>query len=273
MLTILQVSDAHLSPRNLLFRENLSLVAAWAAEARPDLVVATGDLSLDGADREEDLLLAAALLRELPAPMLAVPGNHDVGSHAHTMPNQPVDATRLARFRRTVGRDWWVHDLPGWRLVGLDTEIMGTGLPDEAAQARFLAEAAASAGERRIAVFQHKPAFVAAPNDPVFDYWSVPPAARGDLAPLLGHPGLRLVASGHLHLHHAAQHGPARLAWAPALSFVVEEALQEGLPGDRFCGALVHRLGADGTVETETLAPDGSVLRWLGDIRAETYPA
>jgi alkaline phosphatase D len=274
MLTVLQVSDAHLSPRNVLFRENLALVGAWAAEARPDLIVASGDISLDGADRVEDLELAARLLRALPAPLLAVPGNHDVGSHARTMPGQPVDAARLARFRRVVGADWWVHDGPGWRLIGLNTEIMGTGLPEEAEQARFIAEAAASAGpDRRIAVFQHKPAFVEAPEDPVFDYWSVPPEARGALAPLLDHPGLRLLASGHLHLHRMAARGAALLAWAPALAFVVEEALQESLPGERFCGALVHRLGADGTVATEVLAPEGTVIRWLSDIRAETYPA
>ena len=273
MLTILQISDAHLSPRNTLFRENLALVAAWAETARPDLVIATGDLSLDGADREEDLDLAARLLRALPAPLLAVPGNHDVGSHPRTMPNQPVDATRLARFRRVVGEDWWVRDLLGWRLVGLNTEIMGTGLPEEAAQAAFLADAAAGAGERRIAVFQHKPGFVGDPTDPTFDYWSVPPHARGALAPLLDHPALRLVASGHLHLHHAAPHGRAMLAWAPALSFVVEDALQDGLPGERFCGAMVHHLGMDGSVTSEALVPGGTVVRWLGDIRAETYPA
>ena len=272
MLTILQVSDAHLSPRNALFRENLALVAAWAEENRPDLVVATGDLSLDGADREEDLDLAVGLLRAFPAPLLAVPGNHDVGSHVRTMPNQPVDAGRLARFRRIAGADWWVRDLPGWRLVGLNTEIMGTGLADEAAQAAFIAEAATGVGERRIAVFQHKPAFVEDPADQTFDYWSVPPFARDALAPLLDHPSLRLVASGHLHLHRAARHHSAALAWAPALSFVVEEALQEGLPGERFCGAMVHRLGADGAIASEALAPDRTVIRWLGDIRAETYP-
>ncbi len=272
MLTVLQVSDAHLSPRNTLFRENLALVAAWSEAMRPDLVIATGDLSLDGADHEEDLELAARLLRAFPAPLLAVPGNHDVGSHARTMPHQPVDALRLARFRRIVGEDWWLRDLPGWRLVGLNTEIMGTGLPEEVAQASFIAEAVAGLGERHLAVFQHKPCFVEDPSDPTFDYWSVPPHARGDLAPVLDHPALRLVASGHLHLHHATSHGQATLAWAPALAFVVEEALQDGLPGHRRCGAMVHRLATDGSVMSEVLTPDGTMTRWLGDIRAETYP-
>lgn len=271
MITLLQVSDAHLSPRNGLFRGNFERVREWAEEARPGLVVATGDLSLDGADREEDLEFAAAAHRALPAPLLAVPGNHDVGSHARTMPRQPVDDARLARFRRHLGDDRWVQDLPGWRLVGLNSEIMGTGHPDEAAQAAFIETAAAEAGDRRIALFLHKPVFVSAIEDPLFDYWSVPPHARASLAPLLRHPGLRLVASGHLHLHRHFDVGSVSFAWAPPLSFVVHPREQEDLPGERVCGALVHRLHAD-RAETDLVAPDGLETPSLDDVRDQTYP-
>ncbi|MBL6456356.1 metallophosphoesterase [Belnapia sp. T6] len=269
MLRILQVSDAHLSPRNGLFRANLARLRAWAEAARPDLVIASGDLSLDGADRSEDLSGAVALLRAFPVPLLAIPGNHDVGSHPRTMPKQPVDAARVARFRSLVGPDWWMRDLPGWRIIGLDTEIMGTGLAEEAAQAAFIAEAAATSS--RIALFLHKPVFVTAPEDPKFDYWSVPPQARPALAPLLGHAGLRLVASGHLHLHHGFTRGAVRYAWAPAASFLVEPEIQPGLPGERCCGALLHRLLED-HAETELVQPEGTEPVWLADIRAEAYP-
>ncbi|MBK1659690.1 metallophosphoesterase family protein [Paracraurococcus ruber] len=271
MTTILQISDAHLSPRNALFRRNLALIQEWAEAHQPELVVASGDLSLDGADSTEDLEFAVALLRRLPAPVLAIPGNHDTGSHPRTMPDQPVNATRLARFRLTVGPDWWMQDQPGWRVLGLNTEIMGSGLPDESQQAAFIADAAAGAGNRRLAVFLHKPAFVTAPDDPSFDYWSVPPQARPTLAPLLSHPGLRLVASGHLHLYREEMRGAARFAWAPALSFLVEPEMQAGLPGERLLGTLVHRLHAD-HAETTLLSPDGIETRWLEQIRDQTYP-
>ena len=271
MTTILQISDTHLSPRNELFRANLARIATWAEEARPDLIVVTGDLSLDGADHDEDLGFAIEQLRALPAPVLSLPGNHDVGSHAATMPHQPVNADRLARFRRIVGPDRWIRDLPGWRLIGLNTEIMGTGVPDEAEQAAFAADAAASAAGSRIALFLHKPAFVTAPEDPRFDYWSVPPHARDALAPILDHPALRLVASGHLHLHHTQLRDGVRFAWAPAMSFVVEPEEQPCLPGARLCGALVHRLGSD-HVETDLIAPPRMDVPWLEAIRTHTYP-
>lgn len=271
MTTVLQVSDAHLSPRNGLFRGNFARVRRWVDRERPDLVVATGDLSLDGAGREEDMEFAAAAHHALPAPMLAVPGNHDVGSHPRTMPKQPVDDARLARFRRHLGKDRWVRDLPGWRLVGLNSEVMGMGHAEEGAQAAFVAAVAAEAGERRIALFLHKPVFVSAPDDPTFDYWSVPPHARHSLAPLLRHPGLRLVASGHLHLHRRFNIGAVSFAWAPPLSFTVRPREQEALPGERLCGALVHRFHPD-RVETELLVPHGMEAPSLDEVRAQTYP-
>lgn len=271
MPVVLQLSDAHLSPRNDLFRGNLERILRMAEEAQPDLVVATGDLSLDGADRAEDLALAAELHAAFPGRFLALPGNHDVGSHPHTMPRQPVDTARLARFREHLGAGRGVIDLAGWRIIGLNSEIMGTGHDEEAVQAAFLTEALANAGDRRLALFLHKPVFVTDPTDPTFDYWSVPPHARGALDPVMNHPALRLVASGHLHLHRQFTRDGVAFAWAPPLSFIVNPAEQEGLPGERVCGALLHRLHDD-HVETVLLSPEGIETPVLDDIRHMTYP-
>ncbi len=271
MPSILQISDAHLSPRNDLFHGNLALIRALAEATPPDLTVASGDMSLDGADREADMAFAAAAHSAFPGPLMALPGNHDTGSHPRTMPSQPFDTARLARFQAHFGAGRGLRDLPGWRVIGLNSEVMGTGHAEEAAQARFIAEAAAGAGARRIALFLHKPVFVTERDDPNFDYWSVPPAARAALSPLLDHPGLRLVASGHLHLHHAFTRGRVAYAWAPPLSFVCTPAMQEGLPGVRHGGALLHRLHAD-HVETVLLQPEGLEVPSMDDVLHLTYP-
>lgn len=271
MPTILQVTDSHLSSRKDFFRDNFERIRAIVEAAPPELTVASGDLSLDGADHGEDLAFAATALGRFPGPLMALPGNHDTGSHIHTMPKQPFDDARLARFQAHCGAGRGLHDLPGWRIIGLNSEVMGTGHPEEVAQARFIAEAADTAGERRIALFLHKPVFVTGLDDQTFDYWSVPPHARAVLAPLLEHPGLRLVASGHLHLHHEFTRGRVAYVWAPPLSFVVEEEDQRGLPGARHCGALLHHLHED-HVETELLRPDGMEDMLLGPIRHLTYP-
>jgi alkaline phosphatase D len=188
------------------------------------------------------------------------------------MPRQPIDTARMDRFRAHLGAGHGLVDLPGWLVVGLNSEIMGTGHDEETAQAAFIAEAATAAGERRIALFLHKPVFVTEPEDPTFDYWSVPPHARAALAPLLDHPGLRLVASGHLHVHHHVMRGQVAYAWAPPLSFVVRPEQQAGLPGARCTGALLHHLHAD-HVETVLLAPAGMEMPLIDEIRHLTYPA
>lgn len=276
-IIVAQISDAHLGPRTTVFQANMARIEAVLHADPPAALVASGDLSLDGADRDADLSFAASALRRAAgrAPLLAIPGNHDVGSTRETMPTQVVDEARLARWDAMLGADRFIQDLDGpggesWRLIGLNTEIMGTGLAREAEQAGFVATALEGLGRRRIALFLHKPPFVNGMEDP-FDYWSVPPAARATLAPLLEHPALRLVGSGHVHLHRLVQRGEVIHAWAPPASFVCEPEIQPGIPGDRLAGFLRHRLHAD-HAEVELVSPAGIRAPFLEEVRAETYP-
>jgi len=267
--TVAQVSDTHLGARTPLFRSNFNLVASALGPLRPDLIMATGDLSLDGADREADLAFAAAEFRRL-GPVHAIPGNHDVGDHPECAPRQPVDTARLDRFRLHFGRDRWVLDHAGWRLLGLNSQVMGAH-PEQDEQAAMIADALATLGGRRLAVFIHKPFFAADPDEAGFDYWSVPPFARAPLRPVMAHPALRLVASGHLHLHAEAMRGPTRYAWAPSVAFIAAPGEQPGLAGTRPCGVLLHRFGDD-AVETSLLCPDGMERPYIDAVRAEAYP-
>ncbi len=268
--TIAQITDTHLGARSGLFRSNFHRLVAALGEARPDFVVATGDQTLDGADSDADMAEAARLYAALPGPVRFIPGNHDVGDHPGAAPKQPVNDLRLARFTAAMGPARWVEDREGWRLLGLNSQVMGAHA-DEHDQAAMIEDALATLGERRLAVFIHKPFFKHDPNETVFDYWSVQPQARGTVRALVGHPNLRLVASGHLHLHHEFMLGAVRYVWAPSAAFIVGEALQQGLPGTRPTGALLHRFGAD-TVETVLVAPPGMERPWIDDIRDQTYP-
>lgn len=259
--TVAQISDMHLSVRHEAFRANFTLVAAAVLAARPDHTVLSGDLSRDGAGEEADLAYAASCCWSL-GPAWAVPGNHDVGEALH-VPAQPVTAARLRRFRQHFGPDRWLVDHAGWRLLGLNSQVLGTGLEEEA-QAGFIEEALATLGERRLAVFMHKPAFVRELAETEFAYWTVPPAARATLSSVLMHPALRLVASGHLHLRHTVQLGRVLHQWAPSVGFVVRPEDQGGLPGERVCGALLHRFEVD-HVETTLLVPAGMACAVVHD--------
>ena len=73
MRTLVHLSDLHFGRVDA---ELLDPLVAAVAEAKPDLVVVSGDLTQRARKREfED---AGAFLDRLPAPRLVVPGNHDV---------------------------------------------------------------------------------------------------------------------------------------------------------------------------------------------------
>ena len=164
---------------------------------------------------------------------MALPGNHDIGSDARLMAKQPVDDARLDRWRRHLGPGRGVTDLPGWRIVGLNSEVMATGHAEEAAQAGFIRDSLAGLGERRIALFLHRPPYLA-PVDEPWSLWAVGPEGRAARSRRCSSiPRCAWSASGHIHLHHEVRRGPAAHAWAPALSFTVPPADQAGLPGNR----------------------------------------
>lgn len=258
-LRLIQISDTHLSGRKPLFQGNFDTLCAWLHADPPDLIVCSGDLSLDGADRDEDLRFAAAQLARLPARCLVIPGNHDVGDFAELESAQVTNAERLARWRAVFGADHFVEDVPGWRLIGLNTQSLGTGLDEEAAQLDALAGAVAGAAGRAFALFLHKPLCQNDLDEAELNYWSVLQPARGALMGAFAATAPRFVASGHIHQWR--DHAPSglRQIWAPAISFIVGEEQQPSL-GSKLLGAVEHLLHPDGTHASRLLTLDGLAL-------------
>lgn len=275
-MRVILVSDTHLGVKTEHFRANWAVTRDWIAERAPDLVINTGDMSLDGAELAEDLDFAVACHRHLSAPWLTLPGNHDVGDHPGISPRQIIDAERLARWRDRVGPDRWLRDAPGWRLIGLDALLIGSDLAEEAEQRAWLADAVATADGARLAVFLHKPFFIGptleeSPIEPKLGYWTVDPARRGDYRFLFDHADLRLIASGHLHQYRLTTHRAARILWAPSVAFVVGDKLQENLGGLRQTGAVELDFGAD-AVDARFVRPAGLRDTVIDDIIDEIYP-
>ena len=144
-MRIIQISDTHLSLHKAHFADNWPPLARWIAEQRPDLVIHTGDVTVDSAEVEADLHYAAELMRALGVRFRAVPGNHDVGDAGHRF--QPVDDARLRRWRAHFGPDRWVEDVENYRLIGLDALLLGSGGPEEATQAGWLETVMNDAGD------------------------------------------------------------------------------------------------------------------------------
>jgi 3',5'-cyclic AMP phosphodiesterase CpdA len=267
-MRIIQISDTHLSPVKAHFADNWAPLAGWIGARRPDLVVHTGDVTVDGADLDADLAYAAELLAGLGVRVLALPGNHDVGEAGHA--HQPVNGERLARWRARFGEDRWVEDIAGWRLIGLDAMILGSGTSDEAAQAAWLEATMAACGARRIAWFLHKPLFLENPAEGDTGYWSVKPQPRARLLALMERHRVALVASGHLHKARDFGLGRTRYLWGPASSFLVG-GIQPAMPGEKRLGAVAYEFDEAGFT-AEICAVPGLAEHWLDDVVDEVYP-
>ncbi|MET4700256.1 3',5'-cyclic AMP phosphodiesterase CpdA [Constrictibacter sp. MBR-5] len=219
--TIVQVSDTHLSRTHAYFQDNWEIFLEEMARLNPDLVLHSGDVSFNGPDAPDDIVFAREQIERLRVPWLAIPGNHDVGEPGNRPRlKQPVTAARLAVWRDVFGTDRHVHDMPGWRFVLLNSEIMGSGLPAEAEQSAFLQRAFATAGDRRIGLMLHKPLFLSAPDAKGEHGGSVLDSARMPVLQLLRDRRPGFVTSGHLHCYHRFVRDGIPYVWAPTTAFV-----------------------------------------------------
>lgn len=219
-LCIIQVSDPHLSAERAYFHDNWVVFADEVRRAPPDLLVISGDLSFNGAGADDDLVFARAEIEQLGVPWIAIPGNHDIGeSHLAVRHNQPVDDTRMDRWRRIIGPQWWSRDFGGWRLVGLDTSLMGSDGAATEEQWQFLDQALTERDGRNVLLFAHIPPFLFDADDAKFTALAVPHAVRHRLLERCVAGGVRTLACGHVHVAHQAEWRGMEIVWAPATSF------------------------------------------------------
>lgn len=220
-ITIVQVSDTHLSETHAYFIDNYRVFEEEMARLKPDLIVHTGDISFNGPARPDDLVFAASQLRRLHAPLRVLAGNHDVGeAPGHSRLDQPLNDARIKAWRDHVGPLWWHEDIGAWRLIGLDTALMGSGRPEEDEQNAFLMGALASRGTRPAMVFMHMPPFYRDAEDPVFTTSAVPFDVRGELLSRCRDGGVKVMTCGHLHVYRTLRYQGMQIVWAPTTAMV-----------------------------------------------------
>lgn len=224
-----QISDTHLSRWDGPLRRNFRALAAFVNETmRPDLVVHAGDMVLANPDAEEDFGAARELLRLIDAPILHLPGNHDVGE-PYERTWWTASAARLERYQRYFGPTRWVHRLGDVALVGINSQIFGTGLPDEADQWSWLEEVAPSLAGRTVLLFQHK------------SFWTpycgsdgrqgaIDPADRERILDILRDTRLVGVSTGDVHRYKKTWYDERWEVWGPSTAFLVHREETEKLP-------------------------------------------
>ena len=241
---VVHISDTHLAEDVRPFVWNFQAAVALIRARRPDLVVNTGDVTLDGAHRPHDLTFARDCHEELDAPWVCIPGNHDIGDNPwKTDLGDPITDERLGLYRRTFGEDWWIVDAGAWMLLGVNAQLLGSGLADEDTQWAFIESAVARSAGRPVAVFVHKPLFRDHADETGIDGRYVPPAPRRRLAQALHGADVRLVASGHVHQHRRHRVQGIEHAWAPSTAFVLPDSRQPRI-GVKRVGFLIYTFDA-----------------------------
>jgi len=226
MTRILVLSDLHLSPTHGFFWSNWALARDTANAIAPAAVIVTGDLCINGPESDAEIAFAAAALRRLAPPVLALPGNHDVGDEPPGQDaEQLVDESRLSRWNAAFGADCWSIDLDAWRLIGVNAQLFGSGLAAEATQQAWLDAALATGAARRIALFLHKPMFLETADEAELTASSLNPAPRQALLDKLRTARVSLVVSGHLHQYRDRIVDDVRHVWAPSTAFMTNQPL------------------------------------------------
>jgi 3',5'-cyclic AMP phosphodiesterase CpdA len=191
-MRILHITDVHFGCED---EAAVEAATRMAVDDPPDLIVVTGDITLDGRPREFEA--AARWLARLPRPLVVTPGNHDT-----PYLNIPLRAfVPFNRYRRWIGPLEDGCDLPEVRLRAVNTARGGQPRLDwskgsinlEAARRAAAELAAGPAGALRILACHH----------PLIDTVGAPVSGgvnRGHhAARKLAEDGVDLILTGHVH--------------------------------------------------------------------------
>ena len=241
-MRLVQISDTHLSHLGGPTNDNLERLIPFVNDhLRPDLVVHSGDVLIANPDSAADRDTARELLGGIRAPLRVVPGNHDVGEPGDD-PWAGLAATsaRVAAFTSAFGPDHWLGQVGDYAVIGLNTEILSTGLPEEQAQWDWLETVPEQVGGRPVLVFGHKPFWPPAPA-PTENAVSIPGRERYRLLRALAGLDVRVYGNGHLHQFSIGRYGDALTVTAPSTAFASRDAERLAGHGLQQAGVVEYR--------------------------------
>jgi 3',5'-cyclic AMP phosphodiesterase CpdA len=221
MSVLLQVSDTHFGTEQPVVAQAL---VALAHQQRPELVVLSGDIT-QRAQRAQ-FRDASAFMSLLGAPLLAVPGNHDLPLFEPWARLRAPYARHVEAFGAELEP---LYESPGLRVIGVNTTRPWRHSHGEisAAQIERVAVRLAGAGDGQLrVVVVHQPAAAIRAEDAAH-------LVRGHAAalPRWATAGADVVMGGHIHLPYVvALPGLARPMWVVQAGTAVSTRLRRGVP-------------------------------------------
>ena len=252
-MRIALIADTHLSYRSPECVANWH--AAWRAVARlgADMTVHLGDVTLDGQTHPDELTFASRLMQRWPTEVLCLPGNHDVGDGSG---EAALDHRLLRAYEDSFGPDHWVSKAEGWKLLGINAQLLGSGSTQEAAMWAWIEEQAdPSLDHEHTALFLHRPLLRRESGEMTSEGRYVSSAAAKRLLEGPLQSTLRLVVSGHTHQYLDTTLDGVRHVWMPSTAFILPDHVQTRL-GEKLVGIGLLDLSS-GAAGFDLWCPDG----------------
>jgi 3',5'-cyclic AMP phosphodiesterase CpdA len=241
-MRLAHISDLHFGHHDPAISSTL---AADVAAQSPDILVASGDFTQRGTEREFEM--AREFLETVHAPVFAVPGNHDLGKHPVRRFLDPYGLYRRyiapeVEPYREVANDHDAIALAGLnttRRLMLDRDWSNGSINDEQIDRLERSFATATPGALRIVVAHH-PLMI--PTGPTLK--STTAVRRAEMAlRAFAMMGVRLVLSGHFHLSFVRRYdgeatrtgiprGPREAASAPIIVAQASSVISTRLRGE-----------------------------------------
>jgi 3',5'-cyclic AMP phosphodiesterase CpdA len=224
---VAQISDLHVAPDDSFMRSfvDANVLLARAVEylntmtPRPDVVLATGDLTDHGTP--DEYVMLREILAALEIPLFLVPGNHDEPEVLRAVYGTPAYVTGDGSF------DYVVDDLPV-RLVAIDSTTPGRHDGElDAAQLLALDARLREQPDRPTLCFMHHPPF----ETGIWWMDCIGLTGARDLEAIIRrHPQVRLVVAGHVHRPVTTTWGATLLSTAPSTCHQTAVALHPDCP-------------------------------------------
>jgi len=227
-MLIAQLSDPHIRPFGMLYQGLIDSNAMFAAavrqvnglDPRPDLVLISGDIVDDGALQSYGT--AKALIADIQAPVILIPGNHDERDAFRRSFGDNADLPNSGPLHFVAGNYGPV------RVIGFDVTVPGQhhGVLDDAA-CNWLDRALSVEADRPTLLMMHQPPLVA--GIPYLDDYRC--FGGEHLASLIArYPAVERVLCGHVHRFMQCRFGGTILCTAPSTTTAIALQLRDDAP-------------------------------------------
>ena len=238
---LLQITDPHLGGKpgtpllgmdtDKSLREVLECIRK---DEKPDLIVATGDISSDGSVPSyiRFLKIMDEYFPDLPLAWLA--GNHDDGAHMVSVAGHPIDLS---------------HSQGAWHFVFLDSHVPGQtgGRFSDTELARLDEELAANTHKPCIVFLHHQPVLI---DSDWIDQYAL--ANAHDFFTVLDkYPNVKVVGWGHIHQEFESSHKGISLLATPSTCVQFEPRSKAFKVSEEMPGYRIFDLFDDGAFKTE----------------------